>query len=214
MREFKVGTRVIGKVDASDSIIRGKSGTIIRTKSATTPTYVVEFDEPNPHFHSNQGNGKQYHCWWANHNDIKSLGNPHVPELEIDRVIFSNPATIVFFEDGTKAVAKCHPDDVYDEHAGIAVAIAKRMGYSMNYIDSFVPKVEVKGKSVRFEDIKVGDKYRVVKNRESYYGDCYDLIQIEGQIVTVTDVDDCDNILGIASANNTHCCEAVNLERI
>ena len=31
--------------------------------------------------------------------------------LRITKVIFNDPATIVFWSDGTKTVSKCHPDD-------------------------------------------------------------------------------------------------------
>lgn len=44
----------------------------------------------------------------------------------IKNVIFSGPATIIFWEDNTKTVVKCDKDDVYDPHTGLAEAIAKK----------------------------------------------------------------------------------------
>jgi|GEM_PF-3867643 len=38
---------------------------------------------------------------------------------EIERVIFSPPATIVFWNDGTKTVVKTSPHDKYDKEKGI-----------------------------------------------------------------------------------------------
>ena len=45
----------------------------------------------------------------------------------IKRVIFSNPTTIVFFEDGTKAVVKTSAHDKFDKEHGILYAIFKRI---------------------------------------------------------------------------------------
>jgi len=45
----------------------------------------------------------------------------------IKKVIYSDPATIVFWNDGTKTVAKCAPRDVYFPETGLAVAIIKKL---------------------------------------------------------------------------------------
>lgn len=39
-----------------------------------------------------------------------------------ERIIFSDNVVIVFLDDGTKGVAKCHPDDNYDRTTGIRIA--------------------------------------------------------------------------------------------
>ena len=46
--------------------------------------------------------------------------------FKIKNVIFSNPATIVFWEDGTKTVVKCQKGDIYEKEKGLAMAIAKK----------------------------------------------------------------------------------------
>ena len=56
---------------------------------------------------------------------------------EIKKVIFNEPATIVFWGDGTKTVVKCSKDDEFDPEKGLAMAIAKKFfgnenGYSKN----------------------------------------------------------------------------------
>lgn len=65
---------------------------------------------------------------------------------EIDRVIFAEPATIVYWADGTKTVVKCQEGDVYDHELGLAMAIAKRaFGNTGNYNNVFkkwLPKPE------------------------------------------------------------------------
>lgn len=46
----------------------------------------------------------------------------------IKDVIFAPPATIVYWSDGSKTVAKCSEKDVFDPEKGLAMAIAKRCG--------------------------------------------------------------------------------------
>lgn len=46
---------------------------------------------------------------------------------DIDKVIINNPATIIFWNDGTKTVVKCTASDEFDPDVGIAMAIVKRM---------------------------------------------------------------------------------------
>lgn len=45
--------------------------------------------------------------------------------FEIKKVIFNNPATIVFWADGTKTVVKAENED-FDPEKGLAMAIAKK----------------------------------------------------------------------------------------
>lgn len=45
--------------------------------------------------------------------------------LEPVRVIFNDPATIVFWNDGTKTVVKCQ-DEPFDSEKGLAMAITKK----------------------------------------------------------------------------------------
>ena len=45
--------------------------------------------------------------------------------LEIKKVIFNNPVTIVFWADGTKTVVKAKNED-FDPEKGLAMAIAKK----------------------------------------------------------------------------------------
>ena len=49
---------------------------------------------------------------------------PCVPK--IDNVIFNNPATIVFWNDGSKTVVKCQEGDKFDPEKGLAMAISKK----------------------------------------------------------------------------------------
>lgn len=49
------------------------------------------------------------------------------PTVSIKKVIFNDPATIVFWADGTKTVVKCADFDIFDPEKGLAMAICKRV---------------------------------------------------------------------------------------
>lgn len=88
--------------------------------------------------------------FWVNHRyfDLQSAGTtPAVPVVKsydvvadtaIKRVIFNNPATIVFWKDGTKTVVKCQGEgkkrEKYDKEKGLALCIAKKvLGNKSNF---------------------------------------------------------------------------------
>lgn len=50
-----------------------------------------------------------------------------VDPFEIEKVIYNDPATIVFWADGTKTVVKCGEEDVYDYQTGLLMCIAKKV---------------------------------------------------------------------------------------
>lgn len=79
------------------------------------------------------------------------------PRLAIKKVIFNAPATIVFWDDGTKTVVKCENEE-YDPEKGLAMAIAKKaLGNQGNYYNQFkkwLPeKEEDEGPTVIIPDI-------------------------------------------------------------
>lgn len=45
----------------------------------------------------------------------------------IKRVVFNDPATIVFWKDGTKTVVKCSDGDTYSKESGLAMCFMKKM---------------------------------------------------------------------------------------
>lgn len=78
--------------------------------------------------------------------------------MEIKNVIFNDPATIVFWADGSKTVVKCGDGDVFDPEKGLAMAISKRaLGDKGRYYETFkkwLPKeVEVKEEKVSLSDL-------------------------------------------------------------
>lgn len=56
----------------------------------------------------------------------------------IKDVIFNDPATIVFWVDGSKTVVKCQPGETFDPEKGLAMAISKKvLGNDYGYYETF-----------------------------------------------------------------------------
>lgn len=67
--------------------------------------------------------------------DIR-VGVSLIPDIK--NVIFNDPATIVFWSDGSKTVVKVQDGDEYDEEKGLAMAISKKaLGNKSNYCNVF-----------------------------------------------------------------------------
>lgn len=65
--------------------------------------------------------------------------NDEARELKIKHVIYSNPATIVFWSDGTKTVVKCYAPDKYDSRTGVLLCCAKRLlGHDKDWFDQII----------------------------------------------------------------------------
>ena len=66
--------------------------------------------------------------------------------LEIKKVLYKNPATIVFWNDGSKTVVVCQKNDKYDPEKGLAMAILKKMydntGSYYKLFKKWLPKEE------------------------------------------------------------------------
>ena len=58
--------------------------------------------------------------------------------VKIKDVIFSDPATVVFWSDGTKTIVKTRGGEKYDKEKGLAMAIVKKItGNVGNYYNIF-----------------------------------------------------------------------------
>lgn len=77
---------------------------------------------------------------------IKDLDNhyhtftltPIGKQANIKSVVFHDPATIVYWTDGTKTVVKCSEDEPFDPEKGLAMAISKKFfGNQGNYYNEF-----------------------------------------------------------------------------
>jgi len=96
-------------------------------------------------------------CYCANpckHYNPDKFGNFSVPgsfayldrdknlkEVYIKQVIYQNPATIVFWNDGTKTVSKTHAGDEYSPEAGLVLCILKKTQEKTlkGLLDAWVP---------------------------------------------------------------------------
>ena len=65
----------------------------------------------------------------------------HIEDIcnfRIKKVIFNNPATIVYWKDGTKTVVKCVDNEPYDKEKGLALCFMKKaLGNKGNYNNIF-----------------------------------------------------------------------------
>ena len=93
----------------------------------------------------------------------------------ITNVIFNNPATIVFWSDGTKTVVKCDERDEFDPEKGLAMAICKKHFGGGFYNDIFkkwipeeTPEIEIDGQITMTE---IAEKFeRLSKAAKSVFG--------------------------------------------
>lgn len=52
---------------------------------------------------------------------------PPTIHLNVKRVLYHNPATIVFWNDDTKTVVKCMSGEPFEKYAGFCAALAKKV---------------------------------------------------------------------------------------
>ena len=62
--------------------------------------------------------------------------DPH----QVDRIIFSPPATIVFWKDGTKTVVKCADGEPFSEYNGFAAALLKKVFGSNSAVKKIIQR--------------------------------------------------------------------------
>ena len=80
------------------------------------------------------------HHIYANNNLFFSPSDININNIpEIKKVIFNDPATIVYWKDGTKTVVKCQKGDVFDSEKGFAMAFLKKCwGNKGNFNDKLI----------------------------------------------------------------------------
>lgn len=57
----------------------------------------------------------------------KTTATVRLDKSFIKRVLFHPPATIVYWNDGTKTVVKCKPGEKFDQYYGFCAALAKKL---------------------------------------------------------------------------------------
>lgn len=51
----------------------------------------------------------------------------NLKQVAIKEVIFSNPATIILWDDGTRTVCKTYGEDIYNPESGLVICIIKKL---------------------------------------------------------------------------------------
>lgn len=73
-------------------------------------------------------------------------------KIYIEKVIFNDPATIVFWNDRVKTVVKCQDGDIFDPEKGLAMAITKRFfGNQGNYCNEFQKWLPEEEETINFD---------------------------------------------------------------
>ena len=88
----------------------------------------------------------------------------------ITRVIFNEPATIVFWGDGIKTVSKCY-DEEYDKKKGLLMCIAKAHGCTHSHIKATLKRRGLRGS----QDAELCLLYDIA-DRNGYYASDIDNI--------------------------------------
>lgn len=73
-----------------------------------------------------------------------------------DKIIFNPPATIIF-KNGKKFVAKCHPDDEFDEEQGLMVALLKSFGIKYKDLQEMLKAAKRPQPKNEIEEVDVED---------------------------------------------------------
>lgn len=71
---------------------------------------------------------------------------------EVKEVIFSPPATIVYWEDETRTVVKCQEGDVFNEEAGLAFCILKKLLGNKSNWNNYIRKLTDSAKRYNYPE--------------------------------------------------------------
>lgn len=89
-------------------------------------------------------------------NEIIGYERKKANNMKIKNVIFQDPATIVFWEDGTKTVVRAE-GEIYDPEKGLAMAISRKaLGNNRDYYNTFIHWI----KKYRKDNVMWGDEYK------------------------------------------------------
>ncbi len=66
--------------------------------------------------------------FWFNEEDLAVIFTSDTCfGLSVQKVIFNNPKTIVFWSDGSKTIVSCREGDTFDNYAGFCAAVTKKI---------------------------------------------------------------------------------------
>ena len=103
------------------------------------------------------------------HKSVYGMTSMSTDTVFLKKVIYNDPATIVFWSDGTKTVVKAQPGDIFDPEKGLAMAIAKKAcGNKGNYYNGFkkwLPKEPVGNEEIIYKP----EKHEDTVEEDEYY---------------------------------------------
>ena len=103
-------------------------------KDFTNTTIVFDsgYDNSNYDYFTLHNYDRRKEWYLFDGEELEDLNRIIKPSGLIERVIFNPPATIVFWKDGTKTVAKAE-NEPFDAEKGFAMAVAKKFLTSKDY---------------------------------------------------------------------------------
>ena len=90
-------------------------------------------------------------------------------DFYMERVLYNDPVTIVFWSDGTKTVAKCHGGDIYSPEMGLTICIMKKLvgGKTIRELfNDWLPEIPAGSIPNGYKNINVGVKDVRRKHKE------------------------------------------------
>lgn len=174
MNKFKVGDKVMSRVDIKElGLTRGMMGIIVRIDQTCVP-YEIDF-------------GNHNHNIWLQEDDVRLVkagplttvrGKDAPLECAISSVTVNETKRIVtvVFKDGDVQIVHCNEEDNFDVEIGIALAIAHRFCGSIGKFHKEVARLVSSRKAIKGKvespvakpvtgcKFKVGDKVEVINN--------------------------------------------------
>ena len=150
LRRFKYTNPDLRPYSEIDEILGIKVRRILyHTDYASTICLTKDVNDCAPIMFTSRGFGKTYTQFKYLEKMMKKWNSGIVNNPSIKNVIFNNPATIVFWSDGTKTIVKAK-NEPFDPEKGLAMAIAKKsLGNKGDYYNEFkkwLPEEEAKWK--------------------------------------------------------------------
>ncbi len=133
-------------------IVRGIGNTYPITNKSMARGKVVDIDDSGIWIRvlmqtEGFGIGKRFHVSQVDEFELIKPASP------ISRILYSPPATVVFWSDGTKTVAKCAPHERFDREKGLAIACAKKL-LGDGYADAFKEFREPANRVLSWDEVK------------------------------------------------------------
>lgn len=143
--EFKIGDKVRVNNNSVGGYLRNKVGIVREVQECVLG---VEFEGFSGHRLNDERlpNSNGWYVPKAAVTLLKKENKPRVLNIKdkagvmfyVHKIIINEPAVVVFYEDDKgverKSVAKCHPNDTFNEQRGVEVACAKAIKKAMEKI--------------------------------------------------------------------------------